>query len=318
MDLRLGMCFDRAFPPVFVKEVAERLESDGVDQLWVVEDCFYTAGVSLAATALARTERLTVGLGVLPAPARNPAITAMEIATLARLAPGRVLAGVGHGVQAWMDQIGARTPSPVTTLNEVITVVRRLLHGETTTFAGRHVTMRDVTLDQHPDVVPPVLAGVRGAKSLAMAGRSADGLVLAEGAGPTYVRWAIDQAGNPDPFRVAVFTALCITDDARDAYRIMAPFVASLFESASPNVQAHPHFADIQDRWLSEGEEGLIDMPAEWWRELGAIGSFADAVAHVRAMHDAGAHDISLFPSPDLDIARHQLNDIARLVSALR
>ena len=118
--------------------------------------------------------------------ADGKAIAAMELATLANLAPGRLLAGIGHGVQEWMEQMGARTSSPLTTLEEVITVVRRLLHGDTVTFEGREVSMRDVALDAPPSEVPPLLAGVRGPKSLALAGRVADGVVLAEGAGPTY------------------------------------------------------------------------------------------------------------------------------------
>ena len=79
---QIGMCFDRAFPAAAMSEYAQRLESSGIDQLWIIEDCFFTAGISLAATALAVTERLEVGIGILPAVARNPAITAMEIATL--------------------------------------------------------------------------------------------------------------------------------------------------------------------------------------------------------------------------------------------
>ena len=116
-----GMCFDRTFPAGLVTEMAARLDAGGADQLWVIEDCFYTAGVSLAAAALSVTERLQVGLGILPAVARNAAVTAMEIATLCALAPGRVLPGIGHGVQTWMGQMGALTPSPLTTLEEVLT-----------------------------------------------------------------------------------------------------------------------------------------------------------------------------------------------------
>ena len=129
-DINIGMCFDRTFKGPEVLHFARRLEDGGVDQLWVIEDCFFTAGVSLAAAALAATERLTVGIGILPAVARNPAITAMELATLAQLGPGRLIAGIGHGVQDWMEQIGARTPSPLTTLEEVLTAVRRLLRGD--------------------------------------------------------------------------------------------------------------------------------------------------------------------------------------------
>jgi len=103
-----GMCFDRSFPAGLVTEMARRLDEGGADQLWLIEDCFFTSGVSLAAAALSVTERLHVGLGILPAVARNPAVTAMEIATLCGLAPGRVLPGIGHGVQEWMAQMGAR------------------------------------------------------------------------------------------------------------------------------------------------------------------------------------------------------------------
>ena len=97
----------------------------------------------------------------MPAVARNPAIAAMELATLAGLAPGRVIGGIGHGVQEWMAQIGARQTSPVTALDEVITALRALLRGETVTTAGSFVQLDHVALERPPDPVPPVLAGVR-------------------------------------------------------------------------------------------------------------------------------------------------------------
>ncbi len=311
------MCFDRSLPAPFVVEVAEALEVAGVDQLWVIEDCFYTAGISLAATALARTESLTVGLGILPAVARNPAVTAMEIATLAQLAPGRLLAGIGHGVQEWMEQMGERTPSPLTTLEEAITVVRRLLHGETVTFDGAVFTIHDVALDAPPNDPPPVLAGVRGPKSLALAGRVADGVVLAEGAGPTYVRESIEHAASPDPFRVSVFTALAIGDDGREMRRIMAPFVAGLLDGVNPAPNAHPHIDEIRERHAARGVDGIADMPAEWWIELGAIGTFDDAVRHAEALADAGAHDVTFFPGPTVELAREDLDHVIRLAAAL-
>src|SRR6266540_656435 len=173
----IGMCFHRSYPAGLVTEFAKRLDAGGADQLWVIEDCFYTAGVSLAAAALAVTERITVGVGILPAVARNPAITAMEIATLCGLGPGRVLPGIGHGVQEWMGQMGVRPASPLTALEEVIDAVRRLLAGEEVSVDGRYVRLDRVKLDQPPVTAPPVLAGVRGPKSLALAGRVAGGVV---------------------------------------------------------------------------------------------------------------------------------------------
>ncbi len=283
----------------------------------MIEDCFYTAGISLAATALARTETLTVGIGILPAVARNPAITAMEIATLAQLAPGRLLAGIGHGVQEWMEQIGARTSSPLTTLGEAITIVRRLLHGETVTFDGSEYTMREVALDAPPETVPPVLAGVQSPKSLALAGRVADGVVLAEGAGPTYVRRSIEHAASPDPFRVSVFTALAIGDDARAMRTAMAPFVAGIIDGSNPAPDAHPHIDEIRERHAARGVDGIADMPAEWWIELGAIGTFDDAVRHAEALAAAGATDVTFFPGSTVELAREDLDHVTRLAAAL-
>ena len=164
--MRLGLCFPRELPAPFVREVAQRLEADGLDQLWVIEDCFFTTAPSLAATALAHTERLEVGIGILPAVARNAAITAMELATLAQLAPGRLIAGIGHGVQEWMEQIGARPSSPLTALDEVVSTVKRLLQGETVTLeeiqelVGEHlVSYKQIRILEVIDAIPKSAAG---------------------------------------------------------------------------------------------------------------------------------------------------------------
>jgi alkanesulfonate monooxygenase SsuD/methylene tetrahydromethanopterin reductase-like flavin-dependent oxidoreductase (luciferase family) len=308
-----GMCFDRTFPPRLVSEMARRLDAGGADQLWLIEDCFYTAGVSLAAAALAVTERLQVGLGILPAVARNPAVTAMEIATLDGLAPGRVLPGIGHGVQEWMGQMGARTPSPLTTLEEVIVAVTRLLAGERVTMHGREVHLDDVALDQPPAVPPPVLAGVRGPKSLAMAGRVAGGVVLAEPASPAYVRQALDHAGHPEPFHVAVFSPLCVMPDRREARRIMAPWLADRLDQPTAGMTALPFHDELAARYAGEGVDAIAGMPDDWWLELGPIGTLDDAAEHIAALEAAGVHSVGLFPAPEVEIARSQVDDVLAL-----
>ncbi len=317
MTANIGFCFDRTFPAPEIVGFARRLEAGGADQIWIIEDCFYTAGISLAATVAAVTERLNIGLGILPAVARNPAITAMEIATLAALAPGRLLAGIGHGVQSWMEQIGERTPSPLTTLEEVIVAVRRLLAGETVTVHGRHVRLDDVRLAAPPTLAPPILAGVRGPKSIAMAGRVADGLVLAEPGSPSYVRWSLEQARAPGPFHTAVFSSLCVAADRQLAYRIMAPWLAGLLSGDPPNpgLNVLPFYADLVEVFRRSGVDGLAKMPSDWWMELGPIGTLDDAAEHLEALERAGADSIGLFPAPDLAVASAQLDDVTALVA---
>jgi alkanesulfonate monooxygenase SsuD/methylene tetrahydromethanopterin reductase-like flavin-dependent oxidoreductase (luciferase family) len=309
------MCFDRAFPAEALPGYARRLEAAGIDQLWIIEDCFFTAGISLAAAALAVTERLQVGIGILPAVARNPAITAMEIATLCNMAPGRFHPGIGHGVQEWMGQMGVRPSSPLTALDETITVVKRLLAGEDVTFEGATVQLDGVRLDRPPSDVPAVLAGVQQAKSMALAGRVADGVILVEGAGPTYVNWSLDRAGRPADFRVVTFTMMSVDVDRRAAYERVAPFVAGLFTGRRPAFVVLPFFDEVVARVAASGHEALLDMPVDYWTELGAIGTIDDALAHVAALEAAGVGSINVFPGDELDDAWAVLPNVEALTA---
>lgn len=314
-SVRLGMVFDRSFPAGAVAQYAQRVEASGLDDLWVIEDCFFTAGVSLAATALAVTERLRVGLGIVPAVARTAAVTAMEFATLANLAPGRFVGGVGHGVQEWMAQMGVRPSSPLTALDETISTVKRLLSGELVTFDGRYVTLDRVRLEQPPLVAPRVLAGVQQERSLELAGRIADGLILVEGAGPRYVTWASDLAGGGsvgrDGFELVTFTMLSVADDRRVAYAQVAPFVAGLVRERRRALTVLPFFDEWYERVDHGGSAALVDMPADHWREIGAIGTLDDAVAHVAALEAVGVASVNVFPGPSLDIAWEQMRVLA-------
>jgi hypothetical protein len=58
------------------------------------------------------------------------------------------------------------------------------------------------------------------------------------------------------------------------------------------------------------GTEGLVTMPPEWWIELAPVGTLDDALAHVDALERAGVNSIGLFPAPDVDVARLQLENV--------
>jgi alkanesulfonate monooxygenase SsuD/methylene tetrahydromethanopterin reductase-like flavin-dependent oxidoreductase (luciferase family) len=180
-----------------------------VDELWIVEDLPFAGGISQVAALLQAAERVLVGHGVAPAPFRNPAALAMEWSTLARMYPGRVHGGIGHGVPEWMEQIGNKAGSRLTLLEETITAVRRLVAGERVTMDGRYVRLDGVELVYPPAEVPLVSAGVRGPKSLELAGRVADGTILAGGLHPDDVRRArelVDSAAVGGAHRLTVFT----------------------------------------------------------------------------------------------------------------
>src|SRR4051812_33374702 len=102
-----------SLPPERLRSFAAAADAAGLPELWLWEDCFYAGGIAAAGAALASTRRLRVGIGVLPLPLRAVPLLAMELAALARIAPGRLVPAVGHGVQDWMGQVGVRAASPL-------------------------------------------------------------------------------------------------------------------------------------------------------------------------------------------------------------
>jgi alkanesulfonate monooxygenase SsuD/methylene tetrahydromethanopterin reductase-like flavin-dependent oxidoreductase (luciferase family) len=203
----LGVVFRPQLPPERLRAVAEAAEEAGVAQLWLWEDSFFEGGIASAAAALAWTSRLQVGVGLLPVPLRNPALTAMEIATVERIFPGRFLPGLGHGVLEWMGQAGAAVASPMTLLREYSTAVRALLAGERVTSEGRYVRLSGVALDWPPSSPPPVLVGGRGPKTVRLTGELADGLLLDSVATLDAVRAAralVDEVRGDRPFQVVL------------------------------------------------------------------------------------------------------------------
>jgi len=222
VSARIGVVFRPDFGPDTLRETAAAADRAGVAELWLWEDCFLQGGIAQAAVALASSETLTVGLGVLPAPLRNVVTTAMEIATLESMFPGRLRVGIGHGVQDWMRQAGAAVASPLTLMREYVTALSDLLAGQSVTVDGRYVRLADVRLDWPPRQPVPVLIGGTGPKTLALAGEIAGGVILDSQYTPTTVGGALGhvtsgRVGRADTAFSTVLFLACNADQASES-----------------------------------------------------------------------------------------------------
>jgi alkanesulfonate monooxygenase SsuD/methylene tetrahydromethanopterin reductase-like flavin-dependent oxidoreductase (luciferase family) len=310
----IGVLLPRDLPAHLVLEHARRAEALGFDELWVVEDLGFRGGAAQAAAVLAATERIHVGIGILPAAARNVGFAAMDAATLARLFPGRVTIGVGHGMPDWMRQVGAWPGRPLTFLEAYTRALRALLRGETVTTAlDAPVVLDGVALDPSslPEVVPDVILGVRGPKSLAAAGRVAEGVVLAEPCPPAYVRAAVEHVAAPTPPRVVTYDAACVDDDEARALDVARHALAWIGEPDwAPHLAQQPFAAELAALRADSAspEEFASRMPDAWVRELSLAGSADQVRERIAARGAAGATTCVLFPSgPDALAALEQL-----------
>ena len=259
---QIGVMFRPEWPPEELPRFAREAERDGFAELWLVEDCFLVGGLTMAATVLALTQSLRVGIGLLPAAMRNPALAAMEIAGLGRLHPERLAVAFGHGVEPWMRQID----------------------GEDVTVDGSWVHLADVQLRHIPDPAPAILIGTTGPKALAAAGRSADGILLAEGSGPEAVRWARGEAGSVG--ETVVYAWLSIDDD-RDAAA----------EALRPQVQAWREMGLYPRLFELAGVDDGVSL--DRLRGLAVAGDADDCGRAVTALWDAGADSVVVVPRHD-------------------
>ncbi|KAA1425066.1 LLM class flavin-dependent oxidoreductase [Mumia zhuanghuii] len=266
----LGVVFRPQLPPERLRSIVRAADGAGLDELWLWEDCFLESGIATSSAALAWSERLHVGVGLLPVPLRNVALTAMEVATLHRLFPGRVTVGIGHGVQDWMAQVGARVESPLTLLHEYATALRALLRGERVSTDGRYVRLDDVALDWPPLGPVPVLAGAVGPRSLVLTGEVGDGTV-------------IDARVTPDGLRDAL---ALVGEGRRRAGRTGEwPVVVYVLAATGPGAR---------ERVAAEAASSGHSVDG-----LGAAGDADEVAAVVRGLAEAGATTVVLQPTAD-------------------
>ena len=156
------------------------------------------------------------------------------------------------------------------------------LRGQRVSADGRYVRLHDVALAFPPATPPPVLAGVRGPKSLSVAGTACDGVLLAEPAPPAYlararalVEAAAARAGRPRP-QMAVYTWLSVDRDSRAARERLTPVLA---ENRDPAARVHltglPFAAELASRLDDPRRRaaGVPPLEPEW------VGDLAVAVA---------------------------------------
>ena len=286
----LGAVFLPQLPPERLASVARAADEAGLEELWLWEDCFRESGIATAATVLALTARARVGIGLLPVPLRNVALTAMEVATLDRLFPGRARVCVGHGVQEWMGQVGARAASPLSLLREYIVALRRLLAGETVTTSRALRAPRPSGPGLAAGHAAPVLAGAVGPQSLRLSGECADGTVLTAGTSPGKVR-----------------QARALIDQGRGAVGRCEAHSVVVYLHAATGPGAASRLADEYQRW---GYGATA-------RDLGVAGDALAVAEAVQRWAEAGAGTVVLQPTAGRPRPRSFVRFVAQEVRPL-
>jgi 5,10-methylenetetrahydromethanopterin reductase len=289
--------------------MVEEIESLGFDSLWLTDSSLHArncyAYLTLAAT---RSSRLLLGTAVTNPATRHPAITAAAVATVDEIAEGRLVLGIGAGDRPLLA-LGVR-PSRLSAVEAAIGGIRQLWRGGEVNLSAQEFSLTGAHLGFPARADIPVFVSASGPKSLELAGRIADGVILLVGLFPKALDWAItqvsrgaDAAGRPRP-HLAVFAYGAIAEDQAaalaDARSIAAWFpqtaphiceLAGLPRSTVEAVRAAYAGGEFQ-----EAADAARDLPDDFVRKVALAGNRKEAAARIRAALDAGADSVHVFP----------------------
>lgn len=112
-------------------------------------------------------------------PLRHPLPVARQLATMARVAPGRMTFGIGIGGddRHEIEVCGVDPATRGARTNESLDIIRRLLEGEEVTHSGTHFTVHSARIRPRPRLPIPVIVGGRSNAALRRAARFGDGWI---------------------------------------------------------------------------------------------------------------------------------------------
>ncbi len=173
----ITMPVEDRLPIGWLADLVVEAERAGIDTALVGEVAGPEVFATLGAMA-ARTERIKLGSGIVAAYTRSPALAAMGFATLASLAPGRVIAGIGASspivVGRWH---GGDFERPLATVREFVHLLRIALAGEKLSHDGPRFRSNGFRLDL-PPVQVPIWLGAINPRMLTLAGEVADAVFM--------------------------------------------------------------------------------------------------------------------------------------------
>jgi probable F420-dependent oxidoreductase len=179
MKVRIGISLGPAAVPAVFGDAVDRVEELGVDSLWLPEMVFGSLVEPFAgmAYALSRTARLKVGTGVAVLPGRHPVLVAKHLASLAGLAPGRVLPVFGlqpaQAAERGLFEVPAGRRAAV--FDESLRLIRLLLTQERVSMRGEFFTVDDAHIGPLPPKPLDIWLGGSAPGALRRVGRLADG-----------------------------------------------------------------------------------------------------------------------------------------------
>jgi 5,10-methylenetetrahydromethanopterin reductase len=299
---RIGIRFDGFDSAGETIEVARQAEDAGVTGLWMTEHIGYReALVSCMAFAIKTESAMVIPSAVTPY-LFHPTPTAMSLATMAEMFPGRVGVAVAVGNTLDLKESGKQPKDGVQAVEDFINDLRRLWSGEPVESETEPYRLGGARMAFRPPQPIPVFVTALGSAAAEAAGRSADGILLSAGFSLPFVRHCLDRfaagakAAGRDAraLRTAANIHFSVSADGASAREEVRRKLAFLFRNRlmAENIKASGIAIDqdaiVEAVAARDLEKAAIFVPDAAIDAFGVAGTPAECAKALDAYLDAG------------------------------
>jgi 5,10-methylenetetrahydromethanopterin reductase len=263
------------------------------------------------------TERVRLGPAALNPFTLHPVEIAGQIAALDAVSEGRAYLGLVRG--SWLDRLGVEPIRPLTAIREAVEVIRRLLAGDETGFAGEQFSLAPGARLRYEPVrhAIPLMIGTWGVRLAAYAGEVAEELKIGGTANPDLVPVMRSRLGNHRT-RIVIGAVTVVDEDgevarrrAREEAALYFPVVAGL----DPTLPVPAGLVDEVRRLVDAGEwerAGRI-IPDQLLNRLAFAGTPEEVTQQAAALYEAGASRVEfgtphgLTPRRGVELLAHRV-----------
>lgn len=226
---------------------AIQAERSGFEYLWIT-DHFNNRNVYVSlAIVSAYTNSIKFGPGVTNPYLCHPIVTAQAVASLAEIAPARVICGIGVGDKTTLSMVNTEQVKPLAAIRESVGIIRSITSGKDAVSEGEVFKVSGVRLNFSIGSQVPIYLGAQGPRMLSLAAEVGDG-VLINASHPRDIESALGfikegaaKAGRGvESLDVAAYTSFSVHEDPKRAIKAVVPVVAFIV-AGSPDVVLQRH-----------------------------------------------------------------------------
>jgi 5,10-methylenetetrahydromethanopterin reductase len=290
-ELGLGLQTDKA--PGMYAPLALVAETAGFDVVTVFNDLWFQPALPALLEIAHSTRRVRIGPSCLNPFTAHPVEIAGQIAVLDAASEGRAFLGLARG--SWLEQLGIDQTHPAEAIRDAWEVVRRLLAGDDSGYAGGRFSLPPAEHLRYPvlrgDV--PLLVGTWSPRLAAFAGEAAHELKVGGSANPDLVPVVREWIGNLE-VRIVLGAVTVVDEDGERARTIarreVAMYLAVLAE-LDPTFSVDPELVSRVRALVAsrdDGDAGAL-ISDDVLDRFAFAGTPAQVAAHTEAVFDAGA-----------------------------